>query len=66
LLALPEGGGDPASADVLLAFEAFGVDAQQDFHAVTGPLGDLRCRYSGTRLGPTWCAMAPTSSWSPR
>lgn len=32
---------DPAVSDPVLALHALRVDAQQDFDAVTGPLGDL-------------------------
>lgn len=35
------GGGDPIKGDGLTAVEALGVDAQEDFDAVPGPVGAL-------------------------
>lgn len=46
LLSVPESGRDPAPGDVLLAFEAFSVDAEQGFHSLAGPFDDLRRRNS--------------------
>jgi hypothetical protein len=51
LLSVPESGRNPAPGDVLLAFDAFSVDAEQDFHSMAGPLGDLRRRYSPVEPG---------------
>jgi hypothetical protein len=38
-----EGFRDPALGDVVLAFEAFRIDTEQDLDAVPGPFGDLGC-----------------------
>jgi hypothetical protein len=37
---IAQGGVYPGVGGVLAVIEALGVDAQQDFHAVPGPLGD--------------------------
>jgi hypothetical protein len=34
---------DPALGDVVLAFEAFRIDTEQDLDAVPCPFGDLGC-----------------------
>ena len=43
---LAQGSDDPALGDLVLAFEAFGVDAEQDLDAVADPLSDLGWRHS--------------------
>ena len=37
---IPQSGVDAGVGDVLAVVEALGVDAQEHFHAVSGPLGD--------------------------
>ena len=43
--------GDPALGDLVLAFEALGVDAKQDLHAVAGPFSNLGWGYSPVEPG---------------
>lgn len=50
-----KGGGDPALGDLVLAFEALGVDAQHDLDAVTSPFGDLGCGYSSVEPARQAC-----------
>ena len=42
---------DPALGDLVLAFEALGVDAEQDLDAVADPLGDLSWGHSPVKPG---------------
>jgi len=42
---------DPALGELALAHDAFGIDAQQDIDAVTGPLGNLRGINAATEPG---------------
>ena len=44
---IPQGGVYPRVGDVLAVIEALGVDAEQDFDAVPGPLGDPWRRHPG-------------------
>jgi len=44
-------GCDSAFGDLVLAFEALGIDAEQDLDAVAGPFGDLGCGYSPVEPG---------------
>jgi hypothetical protein len=46
---------DPALGDLVLAFEALGVDAEQDLDAVASPFGDLGCGYSPVEPGGQAC-----------
>ena len=46
-----ESGRDPALGDLVVAFEALGVDAEQDLNAVASPFGDLGWGYSPVEPG---------------
>ena len=51
LLDFGKSSGDPALGDLVLAFEALGVDTQQDLNAVASPFGDPGWGYSPVEPG---------------
>src|SRR5260370_38126440 len=51
----PQGGGDPAPGDLVLAVEALGIDAEQHLDAGAGPLRHLGCGHSSVAPGGQPC-----------
>jgi hypothetical protein len=54
-LGVCKSGGDSALGDLVLAFEALGVDAEQDLDAVSCPFGDLGWGCSSVEPGGQAC-----------